>query len=58
LGKKAEEWSDSVNDNNYKLFVSHPASASYNHLDQWDCKNVFEQTKEILQKNYNFDIEW
>jgi uracil-DNA glycosylase len=58
MGKKAEEWSDSVNDNNYKFFVTHPASASYNHLDQWDSKKVFEQTKEILQKNYNFDIEW
>lgn len=58
MGKKADEWSDSVNDNNYKFFVSHPASASYNHLEQWDCKNVFQQTSDILQKNYNFDIEW
>ena len=58
MGKKAEEWSDSVNDNNYKFFVSHPASASYNNLAQWDCKNVFQQTSDILKKNYNFDIEW
>lgn len=58
MGKKAEEWSDAVNDNNYKLFVSHPASASYNYLEQWDCKDIFQQTSDILKKNYNFDIEW
>lgn len=58
MGKKAEEWSDAVNDNNYKFFVSHPASASYNNLPEWDSKNVFVETKEILKKNYNFEIEW
>jgi len=58
MGKKAEEWADAVNDNNYKFKVMHPASASYSGLDQWDCKNVFQQTSEILKKNYNFDIEW
>jgi uracil-DNA glycosylase len=58
MGKKAEEWSDSVNDNNYKFFVTHPASASYNNMPYWDCKNVFQQASDILKKNYNFDIEW
>lgn len=58
MGKKAEEWSDCVNDNNYKFFVSHPASASYNNQAEWDSKDVFVKTKEILKKNYNFDIEW
>lgn len=58
MGKRAEEWSDCVNDNNYKFYVSHPASAGYNNLPEWDSKNVFVQTKNILKKNYNFDIEW
>jgi uracil-DNA glycosylase len=58
MGKKAEEWSDSVNDNNYKFYVTHPAAASYNHYLEWDCKNVFQQTSDILKKNYNFEIEW
>lgn len=58
MGKKAEDWSICVNDNNYKFFVSHPASASYNNLPEWDCKNVFVQTKDIIKKNYNFDLEW
>ena len=58
MGKKAEEWSDAVNDNNYKFYVTHPAAASYNNYPEWDCKNVFQQTSEIVKKNYNFDIEW
>ena len=58
MGKKAEEWSDAVNDNNYKLFTSHPASASYNNLAEWNSDNVFVKTAEILKKNYKFDIEW
>ena len=58
MGKKAEEWSDCVNDNNYKYYVSHPASASYNNLPEWDSKDVFVIAKDIVQKNYNFTIEW
>jgi len=58
MGKKAEEWADCVNDNNYKYFVSHPASAGYNNLPEWNSKNVFVITKDLLKKNYNFDIEW
>jgi uracil-DNA glycosylase len=58
MGKKAEEWSDCVNDNNYKFFVTHPASAAYNSLSEWDSKDVFVKTKEILNKNYKYDIEW
>ena len=58
MGKKAEEWADCVNDNNYKFFVMHPASASYSYSSEWDCKDVFQQCSAILKKNYNFDIEW
>jgi uracil-DNA glycosylase len=58
MGKKAQEWSNCVNDNNYKFFISHPLSASYNNLPSWDSKNVFVETKNILKKNYNFNIEW
>jgi uracil-DNA glycosylase len=58
MGKKAEEWSDCVNDNNYKFFVTHPASASYNNLPEWDSKDVFVKTKEIISTNYKYEIEW
>jgi uracil-DNA glycosylase len=58
MGKKAEEWAECVNDNNYKFYVSHPASAGYNNLPEWNSQDVFVKTKEIVKKNYNFDIEW
>jgi uracil-DNA glycosylase len=57
LGKQAAEWSDCINDNNYKFFVSHPASASYNNTD-WDSKNVFIEVNELMHKNYNTQIHW
>ena len=58
MGKKAEEWIECVNDNNYKFTVSHPASASYNNMTYWESKDVFVKTKDILKQNYKFDIEW
>lgn len=58
LGKKASEWSDAVNDNNYKFFVSNPISASYDKDQAWDSENVFIKTSEIIQNNYNVKIIW
>jgi uracil-DNA glycosylase len=58
MGKKAEEWAECVNDNNYKFFLTHPAAASYNNLKEWECQDVFNKTSEIIKKNYNFEIEW
>ena len=58
MGKEAKVWADAVNDNNYKLFTTHPASASYNNLAQWDSNGAFVKTAEILKQNYKFDIEW
>lgn len=41
MGKKAEEWSELIDDNNNsKYFVKHPASAAYNG-SKWDSDNVF-----------------
>lgn len=58
MGKQAQNWSDSVNDNNYKLICSHPASAVYNKFKTWDCQDVFNKASEIIQKNYNYSIIW
>jgi uracil-DNA glycosylase len=58
MGKKALEWQGTVNDNNYKLTCSHPASAAYNQAESWDCNDVFNKTSKILKENYNFDIVW
>jgi uracil-DNA glycosylase len=58
LGKEAKEWADCVNDNNYKLFATHPASAAYQKFRSWDCQDVFNKTSEIILKNNDYKIIW
>lgn len=58
MGKQAQEWSDAVNDNNYKFFVSHPASAAYNKQERWDSENVFVKANEVVEKQFNAKITW
>ena len=58
LGKEAREWSESVNDNNYKLFASHPASAAYLKSKTWNSQEIFHKTSELIQKNYNIKLIW
>jgi hypothetical protein len=58
MGKKAEESSIHLGENCNKFFVSHPASAAYSHLREWDCKDVFNNVSDLTKKSYNFDIKW
>jgi len=58
MGKKAEEWRDSVSDNNYKLIVSHPASAAYTKQQKWECNDVFNHTNKIMHNLYGEKITW
>lgn len=59
LGKKAEEYMSYVDsDLNYCLLSSHPASAAYTKLKQWDSKNVFTETNKILNNLYGSTITW
>jgi uracil-DNA glycosylase len=57
FGKKALEWKNAVNDNNYKFELMHPAT-SYYREEPWDCKDVFNKINEILLANNNQQIEW
>lgn len=58
LGKTAGQWADSIPDNCYKLFASHPASAAHTNAERWDSKNVFNEVNGILLKNNNEKIIW
>jgi uracil-DNA glycosylase len=58
LGKKSQEWAESIPDNNWKLFASHPASAAYQDLESWDSGGVFNKVNKILKDNYNQEIIW
>lgn len=58
MGKQAKEWSEAVNDNNYKFFVTHPASAAYNQQERWDSDNVFVKVNEVVERQFNAKIIW
>lgn len=53
LGKKAQEWSVSIPDSNYKFLRTHPASASHNKMESWYSDDLFNNinTSLILQNN-------
>ena len=57
MGKKAEEWSSLTNDNNYKFFVKHPASAAYNG-SKWDSMDVFNEISKLVTDNTGNIINW
>jgi hypothetical protein len=58
MGKQAHIWAEDVSDNNYKFFLSHPASAVYQKFQSWDSKDVFNETNKIMQTLYNTKIIW
>ena len=58
LGKTAGQWADSMPDNCYKLFASHPASAAHVNADRWDSKDVFNEVNRILYKTNGEKIIW
>ena len=58
MGKQASTWADNVNDNCYKLFCPHPASAVYNKSNKWDSKDVFVTTQKVVLENYKYLILW
>ena len=58
MGNHAKAWSKHINQNNYKFFTTHPASAAYRKGNKWDSGNVFNQVNTVLQDNYNTKIIW
>jgi uracil-DNA glycosylase len=58
MGKQAQEWSETVNDNNHKFFVSHPASAAYNQQERWNSDNLFVKVNEVVERQFNAKITW
>jgi len=57
MGKKAEEWSEVINDNNYKFNVKHPASAAYNG-SKWDSNDIFNKISKVVKENNGNNIIW
>lgn len=58
LGKKAQEWAESVPDNNFKIFASHPASAAHGNLERWDSGDMYNKISTTVQKQFGYKIVW
>lgn len=58
LGKKAQEYADLVPDNNYKIMVSHPASAAYEKQSEWDCNDMWNKINKYLEQDGGKAISW
>ena len=58
LGKKAQEFADLIPDNNYKIMVSHPASAAYNGDAEWDCNDMWNKINKYLEQDEKPRISW
>jgi uracil-DNA glycosylase len=58
LGKKAQEFADLIPDNNYKIMVSHPASAAYSSLTEWDCEDMWNKINKYLEQDGQQRISW
>lgn len=58
LGKKAQEYSDLVDDKHVKIFASHPASAAYQKEQSWDCNDLFNKVNVALQHMQYPPVVW
>lgn len=58
LGRKAEEWSNSVPSNTCKFITTHPASAAHNKSELWDSKNLFNNINTALLSLDKKPIVW
>lgn len=59
LGKKAQELESLIDDDrHFKLMASHPASAAYNNLAEWNSGNLFPEINKLMWDNYKEKINW
>ena len=58
MGKKAQEWMDTLPDNNFKLTTTHPASAAHTQQESWNSGDMFNKVSELTQKYYKYNIIW
>lgn len=53
-----KKWDEFINDNNYKLYSSHPFTYINSNEKTWNSNNVFVEAGDIIEKNYNYLIKW
>ena len=58
LGKDAQQYTDLISDKHIILTASHPASAAYNRLKEWNCNDVFNECNNYLETLGKEKIIW
>lgn len=59
VGKKTLDYDDFIDeDRHYKLYCTHPASATFNNQQHWDSNNVFLETNRIIKDINNDGVTW
>jgi uracil-DNA glycosylase len=58
MGKKAQEWAESIPDNNWKIFTSHPSGAAHLDAARWNSGDVFNQINKLTLAHYKETIIW
>lgn len=60
MGKKAHEFESLLSEHHHIFKVSHPASAAYNRLKEWECDDVFNKANEVIKamNGPEFQIKW
>jgi uracil DNA glycosylase len=58
LGKKAQEWAESVPNHYFKIFETHPASAAHNRDESWKTDDLFKKINHFVQLNGHYPVEW
>lgn len=58
LGKQAQHMEELIHEKHYVLTASHPASAAYARLHEWDCNDVFNKCNALLQNMEMPAIKW
>lgn len=57
LGEKSSMYKKYMPPFSWSFAISHPASASYSHME-WDTEGTFGKVAKIVKDNNNIDIQW
>jgi uracil-DNA glycosylase len=58
IGKKAQEWVDSIDEDNYKFLVIHPINPASINTRRWNSDDIFLKVQLLVQEHYNSNIIW
>lgn len=57
IGNKAQDWSESVPSNNWKILCTHPELPAHIH-ERWDSEDMFNKVSDLVFKQFKYQIKW